>query len=301
VVSKEFTPQTISLDEQALDKRTLFRRAKNAITDGNPHLLYSLVSKYPMVSKPTISDDLDLLHIAVEYGQIDCVKALLLLRAQIDNFESQMNTALFKAIKENYFALTKLLLEGGANVNATQIGVTPLHEVLSYEIGKLLIDYEADHLNTTNQGWTVLHSAVWFDAEPELIEYFLRLGVSVNAQNNQGMTALHLLSKSLPTDTILHQSINLLLKAGANPLLKDNEGHTPLDLAPHCDVSVWKTVTRDYLRISNRLNIIKYGMSTNSFFGAPPEIMERIALMVASSESLKPDTSEALVKNTLWN
>lgn len=42
-------------------------------------------------------------------------------------------------------------------------------------------------------------------------------------------------------------------------------------------------------------------MSANSFFGAPPEIMERIALMVASTESLKPDTSEALVKNTLWN
>lgn len=116
-----------------------------------------------------------MLYTAVEYGQVDCVKALLLLRAEIDNFESQMNTPLLKAIKENYFVFTNLLFKGGASVHATLNGVTPLHEVLSYEIGKLLIDYKVNHVSTTHNEWSVLHSAICNCAKSELI-VFLRVG-----------------------------------------------------------------------------------------------------------------------------
>jgi ankyrin repeat protein len=60
----------------------------------------------------------------------------------------------------------------------------------------------------------------------------LKAGVSVNVTDKDGRTALHYL---LQTSSALHrgnvaEAIDLLLRHGANPHLKDNKGISPIDL-----------------------------------------------------------------------
>jgi len=74
-------------------------------------------------------------------------------------------------------------------------------------------------------GWNLLHYAsYWVDKkQEELIELLLSKGANINAQNNQGETALHLALMDRNEKTAA-----ILLRAGAYANLQDETGWTPL-------------------------------------------------------------------------
>lgn len=317
VLEEGFIPQLIELGEQQVSDEELFENARKEIESGNAHNLYTLVSTYPqLLNKIDIFGE-GLLYTAGDHYQLDCFKILLDFCKQEIRYQSQIDEILFWAVRQDDFVLTSILLHrGGANVNAKRNGFTPLHRVHSLDIAKLLIDHGANAFLTfdsedielrSRNGNTVLHSVLYNRRVPlellELLEYLLGIGLSVNAQNSVGYTALHLLcSERIGTKDHLKEKISLLMKWGANPLIQDNEGYIPLHWASwlNQNVQLWQSVTRDYVRTRDRTNLIKQGIRTHNFFGAPPKIIEHIALMAASTKSLEHDTLESIVKNQLW-
>ena len=88
-----------------------------------------------------------------------------------------------------------VLISHGAEVNARdECGRTPLHIALS-----------RDHVTLTHR--------------------LVSLGANVNARDNEGNAPLHVAAKSCPT------SVAYLLKSGAVPDVKNDEGLTPLAIA----------------------------------------------------------------------
>ena len=95
----------------------------------------------------------------------------------------------------------------------------------------------------------------------------------------------------------------MLLTAGANPLIKDALGKTPLAYARllNKNISLWEEITRDFQRIQTTTPLIKQIARQNGFFGAPPEVIERIALMANAGDSLEQECCDILTKRCLRN
>ncbi|MGG3889851.1 ankyrin repeat domain-containing protein [Metabacillus fastidiosus] len=106
-------------------------------------------------------------------------------------------------------------------------------------------------------GFSILHAAVMTENE-ELVEYLIEMGADVNTKNDEGISPLHIVldaavAKCLLNngalidaaandgDTPLHTQVSegeesidviqLLLKRGAKPVVRNKFGKTPLDIA----------------------------------------------------------------------
>ena len=78
-------------------------------------------------------------------------------------------------------------------------------------------------------GWTRLHVGVDLDL-PFLIENAIKDGVDVDARGKDGRTALHLAAAVGDEG-----AVELLLRARANPNVKDGKGRLPVELASSLD------------------------------------------------------------------
>ncbi len=144
----------------------------------------------------------------------------------------------------------KLLIEGGANVDETDDGYTPLHRA-AYRgdsgVAELLLEFGASVDKADNQGRTPLHFAAdgvgfvaqdWVDPEyaenchkpiygREKIAYLLiQSGATIDKTDNKGNTPLHLSAGRMGSEKIAE----LLLKYGASINRVNNDGKTPLHL-----------------------------------------------------------------------
>lgn len=84
--------------------------------------------------------------------------------------------------------------------------------------------FDVFYIDTDQSNW--LHSANTLNPSPvEVIEFYIEQGVPVNAQNQYGYTPLHYAVREHNADAVL-----ALLKAGANPHIRDEEGCTALQM-----------------------------------------------------------------------
>ena len=132
---------------------------------------------------------------AAKSGDLTKLKRELAVAGSLDTTDSDGLTPLHHAVVGGYDDLVRELLKNGASVTAK-----------------------------TLRGNTPLHIAV-VDA-PGLVGILLQEGAELNAVNRAGQTPLHLAAAE-GTATMVRD----LLYAGANPLLKDDKGRTPLDVA----------------------------------------------------------------------
>ena len=167
-------------------------------------------------------------------------------------------TAFTFAARAGAIDAAEVLLEGGANVNDTLADDTSalVLAVMSarYEMAAFLLDHGADP-NAAAQGWTALHQIVWtrrpnrgfntvFQAPKgrvdslSLVENLLAHGADINARVTQrapttvtGRNRLHIID-STPFFLAAHRVdvglMRLLLQRGADPLLPNEDGTTPL-------------------------------------------------------------------------
>ena len=176
-------------------------------------------------------------------------------------FEREENPSRFPNWRKVKFAMAKLLIERGADVNAlnnpvhpSERGISPLymamHQYCRAHLGfcekvvKLLVDNGADvNLKSGLASVTPLHIlAEWGDVNAadeksqasynRMAAMLIRAGADVNAKKSNGFTLLHDIFSQRPfPDTINMDLVKMLIDNGADVNAKSRIGWTPLHSA----------------------------------------------------------------------
>jgi len=171
-------------------------------------------------------------------------------------------TPLLFAVREGRMDTVRAMLKAGANVNepwqagraSGVAGISPMVLAVAnahYELAAMMLDAGADP-NAAAQGWTALHQITWVrkpgrgdnDPAPEgsgnlssldLVKKLVAKGANVNArmtkQGNVGRTSLNMIGATpflMAARTADVPLMRLLVELGADPLLPNADGTTPL-------------------------------------------------------------------------
>lgn len=171
------------------------------------------------------------LHKAAAADDAAAIKALIAEGAEIDARDASGATALLVATHGNRVNAAQALIESGANVNAKDnIEDSPYLYAGArghLEILKLTLSHGADLKSINRYGGTALIPAAE-RGHVETVGTLIKAGIDVDHVNRLGWTAL-LEAIILADGGPRHQAIvDLLIKAGANVNLADNDGVTPL-------------------------------------------------------------------------
>jgi ankyrin repeat protein len=207
------------------------------------------------------------LHILLESpnkNEGDVLNHVLLLLnhgADVNRRGKFHQTPLNLAIRRGWFKLAGILLEHGADSNAEDNEVTPLHVLSESEItdggdalniGPLLLKHGADVNRRDKDNETPLHFAMRWN-QFKLAGILLEHGTDSNAENNDGMTPLHVLLESQITDEgdVLNDVL-LLLKHGAEVNRRGRFNDSLLHLA----------IRRDWFKLAGIL--LEHGADANA-------------------------------------
>lgn len=190
------------------------------------------------------------LHFAAHNVALPLIELLLKAGAEVDALDDEGNTPLHEAVKHGTHKETDVveaLLAAGANLMArNEWGRTPLHLAIFGDnpaVIKALLDAGADLEARDDEGETPLHLAAFLDCL-DGIELLLAAGADLEVRDNEGNTPLlsvlesevRMVPEKLP-EALQPQSVNnmesleVLIKAGANLEARNNKGNTPLHLA----------------------------------------------------------------------
>jgi ankyrin repeat protein len=179
---------------------------------------------------PAMADDQAFLAAARD-NDAAALTHLLAAGQSVDVRESGGRTALLLATHANAVEAARVLIEAGADVNAKDdIKDTPYLYAGAEgrtEILKLLLAAGADLRDTNRFGGTALIPAAE-KGHPENVRLLLAAGVDPNHVNGLGWTAL--LEAVILTDggPVYQEIVADLIKGGADVILADADGVTPL-------------------------------------------------------------------------
>lgn len=185
------------------------------------------------------------LHLAAASGYAERTQMLLNAGASVHATDHKGRTPLHTTAQHPDNVLngvdnvTSLLLQRGARVDAPNAaGRTPLHAAAYHASpgsrADALLAAGADPGTRDRQGHTPLYSAVSNPEVPRsrrptqmaIVNALLAHGANLRAATETGNTPLHAAARLGRHDLVYH-----LLAAGADPGIRNRQGHTPLDTA----------------------------------------------------------------------
>ena len=171
----------------------------------------------------------DELAISIEKGSKKEIKTFLSNGGNIDIHGADGSTLLHAAIWERRDDLVEYLVKNGARVDLknafgedAQFFSALYGSVRSL---KIVLQKRATKNKYGRAGSSILH-ATTLSGEIEKIRYVISMQDNINVKNNFGMTPL-----AVAVRKNYVPPIELLLKCGANPTLRDRKGKTPIDYA----------------------------------------------------------------------
>lgn len=174
-----------------------------------------------------ISGDLNLCSTLIENGM------------DVNSCDVMKRVPLHGAAQKGHLDICKLLLEKGARVDQRGfLGSTALEfaagcekdEATALQICELLLQHSASVHARDACGETALHFAVQA-GHPGVVEFLLSRQATVDHVSAYGFTPL--IEAAMVND---ERCCKILLEAGANPLLRNNEGNSAEDLAKDPEV-----------------------------------------------------------------
>ena len=239
-----------------------------AARNDHDNVVHALLSDSQCPVDAKGQDGYSALHYSCKYGHVDIVKTLVKHKANVNTKTDSGDTPLTLAAinkhdnvvhalsdyncevlakdKDSYNALLHSSCERGyvgivrnlvtkhkANIGAkTNSGDTPLHLAASYGQLQVTIDlineFNCDINVKGYMGRSLLHSAC-ASSDDSIVEYFVRY-LSPLLVDDDGNTPLHTVCNFYRNDS---PELTTLLKYNPPLLVRNKDGKTPLDLAPH--------------------------------------------------------------------
>ncbi|KAL4493478.1 hypothetical protein ABPG72_007486 [Tetrahymena utriculariae] len=173
-------------------------------------------------------------HLAASEGQQSVLEFLVSKGFNVDSRDRTLKTPLHYACLNGFATAADFLLKSGANIMAKDsTGKNPIHFASTCnnpQIISLLVGIKPDIVfSTDNSGLTCLHYAVWNNSikQVDIIRTLLDSHADVNAQDDDGKTALHHASKGART-----RVIPILIQRGTDITLRDRaQKKTCLEMA----------------------------------------------------------------------
>ena len=164
---------------------------------------------------------------ACRIGNEKTVQFLLDLGVDVNHTNEEGDTGLIISSKNGHMHIIETLLVAGANVDIqNNNGITALMKAKTKEVFLRLLETNADITIVTYKGSTPLHVSC-FNGNYEVTETLIsKFKHNPNISRPDGLTSLHAASQNGHHDTV-----QLLLTAGASPNIQDDDGETALELA----------------------------------------------------------------------
>ena len=185
----------------------------------------------------TRKDGTNALLLACRKGQSESVRFLLDAGVDVGITKQNGNTCLHEAVSGCCNKdILQSIIQQGVNVNAVNSeGKTALLRACESKQGesvKLLLEMKADPNISDTNGHTSLHAGILGRCTNDILREIITYKVYLNAQNKNGETALLLACSRSQQD-----SIRILLKAGSNTNIENNDGDACLHAAVLGDCS----------------------------------------------------------------
>ena len=175
-------------------------------------------------------------RIAIRAGDLDVAKLLIEAGADVDEKDNKGQTALHDAVAADDPELIALLVEQNANLlTADNDGLTPIHvaaksasDFTALALMESLHDYDTEWFTKDMTGSTPLHIAAEYE-NYDVLRVFVGFGADVLVVDNEGNTPLHRAVSSRDTYDHSLKTMKYLVDWDDTALvMRDQLGRTPL-------------------------------------------------------------------------
>ncbi|XP_021376771.1 uncharacterized protein LOC110465343 [Mizuhopecten yessoensis] len=219
----------LSADDTAKDGSTVLHIASfNGNLELVIHIVDNIIEIIPMID----NSGKTALHHAAAGGKVEVFIELLHAGLSSKTTTNDGSTVLHIASYNGKLDLVRYIIQATIDVLplADESGRTALHYAAAggnVDVFVELVEAGLPPSSKTSSGSTVLHLAA-ATSQLNLVEYILSTNQNfIFSTDSQGRTALHVAAGKNGSSEVFDS----LVKEGLSPMLKDNHGNTPLDLA----------------------------------------------------------------------